>query len=59
MKEDSGVLREIDKVRPDIFTCQVQDLKPGKKYQFEVLAENEVGYGDAAETKLDLQKKSG
>ena len=60
MKEDSGSLVEIAKVNGDILTYEVTSLKQDRKYEFEILAENDVGYDDASKSKtVVLQKKSG
>ena len=60
MKEDGGSLVVIAKVNGDILTYQVTSLKLDKKYVFEILAENDVGCGDAVASKpVVLQKKSG
>ena len=60
MKEDGGSLVVIAKVNGDILTYQVTSLKLDKKYVFEILAENDVGCGDAVASKpAVLQKKSG
>ena len=50
MKEDDGDWKDIATAKAYDKEYKVPDLKPDKKYDFAVVAENKVGPGDAMET---------
>ena len=50
MKEDDGDWKEIATVKSYDNEYKVPNLKPDKKYDFAVVAENKAGRGDAMET---------
>ena len=59
MKEDDGDWKEIAVVNDKEY--KVPNLKPEKKYNFAVVAENKAGQGDAMETTSPtvLKKRAG
>ena len=50
MKEDDGEWKELATVKSYDNDYKVPNLKPGKKYDFAIVAENKTGRGDAIET---------
>ena len=50
MKEDDGDWKELATVKSYDNDYKVPNLKPNKKYDFAVVAENKAGLGDAMET---------
>ena len=50
MKEDDGEWKELATVKSYDNDYKVPNLKPDKKYDFAVVAENKAGRGDAMET---------
>ena len=50
MKEDDGAWKELATVKSYDNDYKVPNLKPNKKYDFAVVAENKAGRGDAMET---------
>ena len=50
MKEDDGDWKDIATAKAYDKEYKVPDLKPDKKYDFAVVAENKIGRGDAMET---------
>ena len=50
MKENDGDWKDIATAKANDKEYKVPDLKPDKKYDFAVAAENKVGRGDAMET---------
>ena len=50
MKEDDGDWKEITAVKSYDNEYKIPNLKPEKKYDFAVVAENKAGRGDAMET---------
>ena len=61
MKEDDGDWKEITTVKAYDNEHKVPNLKPDKKYDFAVVAENKAGRGEASETMAPtvLKKKAG
>ena len=61
MKEDDGDWKEITTVKSYDNEYKIPNLKPDKKYDFAVVAENKAGLGDAMETLTPtvLKKKAG
>ena len=50
MKEDDGEWKELATVKAYDNDYKVSNLKPNKKYDFAIVAENKAGLGDATET---------
>ena len=50
MKEDDGDWKEITTVKSYDNEYKIPNLKPNKKYDFAVVAENKAGRSDAMET---------
>ena len=61
MKEDDGDWKEIATVKSYDNEYKIPNLKPDKKYDFAVVAENKAGLSDAMETLSPtvLKKKAG
>lgn len=49
---------EVTKVKPNIFSYCVQNLREGQEYYFRVFAENQVGASDAIQTEVGITPRS-